>query len=238
MLRSPRSLAPLAELGLTVEFLNERTGRSSVVPIALTDKQRFANEVLLSALCPERAIRPGVRVVTWRAGEYVLAEERVEIVARERFERGVRLLETRFAVVDHSGSARVVRLPPAPGTHPRVGPCFVLAGTEPGMVGLCRLALFAVVPGMSDPVKLLEDEFLVGDTPTVFAPGMVESLELARIAAFELRLNDRILGTATLAGAPTASLTAEGGFKPPPEFTWTVAAEDELLERLLRLGGS
>ena len=51
-----------------------------------------------------------------------------------------------------------------------------------------------------------------------------------------LRLNGRVLGTVSLSPVPPATLTAEGGFKPPPDFTWTAAAEDELQERLGRLG--
>jgi len=56
------------------------------------------------------------------------------------------------------------------------------------------------------------------------------------MGGFELRLNDRVLGTASLSPVPPATLTAEGGFKPPPGFTWTAAAEEELMNRLGRLG--
>jgi hypothetical protein len=34
---------------------------------------------------------------------------------------------------------------------------------------------------------------------------------------------------------PTAGFTSEGGFKPPPDFAWTPAAEDELTDRLTKL---
>lgn len=237
VLRASPTLAPVAELGLTVEFLNERTGRAYVTAVSLTAGQRFTGEALVSATCPRAPRRPGGWLVTWRAGEHVLAAERVEAIPADQFEGGVRLLETRFAVADHTGPPRLLRVPPAPGAFPRVGPCFVLTGTEPGMAGLCRLSLFAVVPGVPSPAKLLDEVVLVGDAPTVFAPGLVESSDLARISAFELRLNGRLLGTATLASVPPAALTAEGGFKPPPDFTWTPAAEEELLDRLGRLGG-
>ncbi len=82
----------------------------------------------------------------------------------------------------------------------------------------------------------MEQDVLITDAPTVFAPGLLESAELVRVGGFELRLNGRILGTASLSPVPPATLTSEGGFKPPPDFTWTAAAEDELLDRLGRLG--
>jgi hypothetical protein len=78
----------------------------------------------------------------------------------------------------------------------------------------------------------------VTDAPTVFAPGLVDSADLVRVSGFELRSNGRVLGVAALSPVPPATLTAEGGFKPPRDFAWTPAAEDELQERLGRLGGS
>ena len=54
--------------------------------------------------------------------------------------------------------------------------------------------------------------------------------DLARVGGFELRLNKRVLGTISLSPVPPATLTSEGGFKPPPNFTWTVTAEEELLD--------
>jgi hypothetical protein len=34
---------------------------------------------------------------------------------------------------------------------------------------------------------------------------------------------------------PAAVVNAEGGFTPPPDFTWSSAADDELADRLKRL---
>jgi hypothetical protein len=47
-----------------------------------------------------------------------------------------------------------------------------------------------------------------------------------------------VLGVLPLSPVPTATFTAEGGYKPPPEFTWSASAEDELSERLARLMGA
>jgi hypothetical protein len=94
-----------------------------------------------------------------------------------------------------------------------------------------------MAPGSTSATQLLEQEMLVTDAPTPFAPGLLGVDELAPVGGFELRLNGRILGTASLSPVPPAILTAEGGFKPPPDFPWTSAAEEELSERLRRLGG-
>ena len=50
-------------------------------------------------------------------------------------------------------------------------------------------------------------------------------------------MRGRVLGVLPLSPVPTATFTAEGGYKPPPEFAWSPAAEDELSERLARLMG-
>lgn len=236
VLRSIHTLAPCADLGLTVVFNNERSGHVFVVPVPLTAAQRSARESIVAVMCPRIPRRPGSWSVKWKAGERVLAVSRVEAIAARRFEDGVRLLDTRFAVADDVGPLRVLRVAPAMGVFARVGPCFLIVGSEAGAAALCRLAVFAVLPGTPRSVQLLEEEVLVTDAPTVFAPGLVESVDLLRISAFELRLNGRVLGTVALSPVPHATLTAEGGFKPPQEFDWSPAAEDDLLKRLGQLG--
>jgi hypothetical protein len=86
---------------------------------------------------------------------------------------------------------------------------------------------------------VLEQQVLVTDGPTVFAPGLLDVAELGAVTAFELRYKDRVLGVLSVSPVPAAQFNAEGAFKPPPEFAWTPAAEDELAERLSKLlGGS
>jgi hypothetical protein len=238
VLRSPYRLGPVADLGLVVEFRNETTGRAFPVSVPLTAEQGTALEALVTAACPKVPRRPGWWSVAWRAGDRVLAAARVEVIAARRFEDAVRALDARFAVAGKDGVVRVLRNPPAAGAFERVGPCFLVVGGEPGAAALCRLEVFAVAPGGAHPTQLLEREVLVTDAPTVFAPGLLEAADLTRVGAFELRLNGCALGTASLSPVPPATLTAEGGFKPPPDFTWTAAAEEELQDRLGRLGNS
>jgi hypothetical protein len=238
VLRSPHRLSPAADLGVTAEFRSERVGRSFLVPVPLSEAQRGSTEAVVTAACPRVPRRPGVWSVVWRVGDHVLAADRTEAIPPDRFEEGVRLLDTRFAVADRAGPPRFLRLPPVPGTFERIGPCFLVAAGQPGAAGLCRLSVFTVTPGNPLATLLLEQEVLVTDAPTVFAPGLLDAANLARVGAFELRLNGRVLGAAALCPVPPATLTAEGGFKPPRDFAWTAAAEEELIERLGRLGGS
>ena len=104
-----------------------------------------------------------------------------------------------------------------------------------------RLAEFEIgvqVPGVDRPPSVLEQSVLITDGPTPVAPGLLPMTELKHASAFELRVKGRVLGVLPLSPVPTATFTAEGGYKPPPEFTWSAAAEDELSDRLARLMGA
>jgi hypothetical protein len=236
VLRSTYQLTALEELGLWVEFWSERTGRFFSVRVPLSSSQRGSTEAVISAACPKVPRRIGAWSVIWRVGKEELARRRVEVIPARRFETSVRILDTRFAVADKAGGVRIVRQPPPHGTFDSLGPCFLVASSETGSVGLCRFSLFAISTGEQIPMELVTQEVLVTDAPTMFTPGLVGTTDLARIGGFELRLGGHTIGTASLSPVPPAMLTAEGGFKPPPEFTWTAAAEDELLDRLRRLG--
>ena len=236
VLRSEYPLGPVADLGLVVEFRNESSGRTLAVPVPLASGARAAREALVTAVCRKTLRRPGWWTVTWRLGGRAAAAARVEVIPVRQFEDAVRALDARFAVAGKDGVVRVLRTPPAAGAFDRVGPCFLVQGGEPGAAGLCRLAIYAVSPGSSAAARLLEREVLVTDAPTVFAPGLLVVEDLSRVGGFELRLNGRVLATASLSPVPPATLTAEGGFKPAPDFTWTAAAEEELQDRLGRLG--
>jgi hypothetical protein len=236
IIRSPYSLASAAELGLSVEFLRESTGRLFAVHVPLSACQRAGTEVIVTAACPKVPRKAGAWSVIWRIGTEELARRRIEVISARRFEESLRVLDTRFAVTDKTGAVRVVRQPPPGGTVESLGPCFLIASSELGAVGMCRLSLFAVSTGEQISSQLITQEALITDAPSMFAPVLIGMADLSRVGGFELRLNGRILGTASLSPVPPAVLTAEGGFKPPPEFTWSAAAEDELLDRLRRLG--
>ena len=230
-------LAPLAELGLKATFHDEAAGRTFPVPVALPAAQLARAEAVVAAVCPEAPRGQGAWWVTWTAGDRTLATQRVHAIPAERFEAGVRVIETRFAVVEPGGAVRTTKTPPTLGGAERVGPCFVLAASEAGAAGVCRFEVMGVSSGELYPVLWRDAEAVVTDAPTVFVPALFDAAELGRASGFELRLNGRLLGVASLRPVPAAALDGEGGFTPPPEFTWSAAADDELADRLKRLSG-
>lgn len=235
MLRSAVPLAPLADLGLNAVFQNVRTGTEVAVPAVLSSSQRAAREAIVTAVPPKHPRRVGTWTVTWRIGTLTLAAQQISGIPAKRFEQSLRVSDTRFVVAGKGSAVKVTRQPPPLAELTRVGPCFLVASSEPGMAGLCRLQIHAIVSGDAKSALLMEQDVLVTDGPTVFAPGMIEVADLGRVSGFELRHKSRLLGTASLSPVPTAVLNSEGGFKPPPEFSWTNTADDELSERLARL---
>ena len=69
----------------------------------------------------------------------------------------------------------------------------------------------------------------------MIVPGTVAATELSQVRAFEICIKNQVLGILPLNPAPTAAFTSEGGFKPPEEYPWSTAAEEQLNERLTRL---
>ena len=235
VLRSPTSLAPLADLGLRVVFRSDRTGAEHPVPVPLTGAQLAAKEALVTAAPPKVPRRAGGYSATWYAGDRELGVLAAQAVTGSRFVQSLRVSDARFVAADKLGPPRVCRHPPPPGEAARLGPCFVLQSKEPGMAGLVTLRVLAVRGGPDPPAAVLEQPVLVTDGPTVFAPGLLDAADLAGVAGFELRYKQQVLGLLSLNPVPTAGFNAEGGFKPPPDFAWTPTAEDELHERMMKL---
>lgn len=235
VLRCPTGLAPVAELGLRVVFHDSRSGAEFVAPVALGAAKLSRAEALVTAACPEVPQPAGPWGVTWLVGDRTLATQRLQTIPAEKFDLGVRVLEIRFAVLEPSGSTRTTKLPPVLSDTGRVGPCFVLTGSEPGAAAVCHFEVVAFASGGPDPGIRCWASSVVTDGPTVFVPALFDVAGLSRVSGFELRLNDRVLAVASLRPVPAARIDSEGGFVPPPEFTWSPAADDELADRLRRL---
>ena len=183
-----------------------------------------------------RPHRIGAWTATWILGDRPLATQRVRGISQRHFYRSLRLSDTRFVVQAGCGPVRLSRqAPPLEGPTARVGPCFLVSSSEPGMAGLCPLRVAAQVPGAVRPPLLLEQEVLITDGPTMVAPGTLDTADLGQVTGFEVSVKGRMLGVLSLCPAPTAAFTSEGGFKAPHDFTWTAAAEEEMTERLNRL---
>ncbi|MDY3551657.1 hypothetical protein R5W24_000736 [Gemmata sp. JC717] len=235
LLRSPTALAPLAELGLRVAFHDSRSGTEYPAVVALGAAQLARSEALVTAVCPEHPQPAGPWWVVWHAGDRSLSAQRLQVVPEEKFELGVRVLEIRFALLDASGTVHTAKQPPVLSDAGKIGPCFVLAGGEPGAVGVCRFEIVAFASAGPDPNIQHTAEAVITDGPMVFAPALFDVSALARVSGFELRLGGRVLAVASLRPVPAARINGEGGFVPPPDFTWSQAADDELADRLRRL---
>jgi hypothetical protein len=232
------SLAPLGDLGLNVQFRSERDGTSIDAPVALSGTQLQGRQALISASPRNLPRRMGAWTVTWRVGERVYASQRVKAISQRTFQRSLRISDTRFVTVDKQNKLTVRRQLPPISEITRIGPCFLISSREAGMAGLCTLQVHAQIPGGMQSPLLLEQELLVTDGPTMFAPGTVDVADLEQVTAFDLRLRGASLGMLPLSPVPAATFNSEGGFRPPPEFLWTSAADEELTERLNRLMGN
>jgi len=229
-------LAPLADSGVRAIFHCERDGSSHEVRVPLTGARLQSRQALLTAIPRRLPRRMGVWTVTWQVGDAVLATQRIKAISQKAFHRSLRVSDTRFVVVDWKQAPSIRRqLPPIIEVN-RVGPCFLIGSRETGMAGLCTLSVHSQIPGSVQPPLLFEQEILVTDGPTMFAPGTMDVADLGQTASFELRHKSRTLGLLALSPVPTATFTSEGGFKAAAsDFLWTGAADDELTERLNRL---
>jgi len=234
-LRSTTHLAPLADLGLHVEFHSGTTLVEDVnVPLCAT--QLTAKEAMVIATPRRYPRKIGVWRMVWKLGERVLHTQEVRVISLKSFHESLRISDTRF-VVQQGERLELHRQAPNLEMADRVGPAFVLSSNQPGMAALCDLCIHALVPGAIASPVLLNREQLVTDGPTLFAPGTLSASDLEQITGFELRLKDRVLTTVSLHPVPRATLNSEGGFKPAPTFAWSSIADDELSERLMRLIG-
>jgi len=237
VIQSPTGLVPLLDLGLSATFRTAKGTKTVVTPVPLTATQLAGGEALVTALPPRLPRKAGEWTVTWTCPGRELATTRMRAVTPRGFRNSLRVSDTRFGVVTTDGDFRVTRQMPAEGVA-RAGPCFFVASREPGMAGLAEFEIGVQVPGVDRSPTVLEQTVLITDGPTPVAPGLIPMSELKHASAFELRVKGRVLGVLPLSPVPTATFTAEGGYKPPPEFTWSAAAEDELSERLARLMGA
>jgi hypothetical protein len=237
LLTSPTSLAPLRDLDLQVEFRCERGTQVWRVPACLASSQLAGRQALLTVAPRRHPRRLGAWTATWLLGDRPLASQRIRGISQSQFRRSLRLSDTRFVVQAVDATVRLTRQAPAAEGGVRVGPCFLVSSAELGMAGLCRLRVAAQVSGALAPPLLLEQDVLITDGPAMVAPGTLDAVDLAQVTGFELTLKGRILGVLSLRPAPTATFTNEGGFRPPSEFNWSPAAEEEMTERLNRLFG-
>ena len=235
VLLSPTSLVPVLDMELQVEFRCERGGAAHRTPVRLCSSQLAGRQALIAVIPRRHPRRIGAWTATWLLGDKPLATQRLRAISQSHFRRSLRISDTRFVIQSRDGPVRLARQAPPLQGPGRLGPCFLVSSSEPGMAGLCPVRVAAQVPGAVQPPVLLENQVLITDGPTMIAPGTLDVADLAQVTGFELSVRGRPLGVLSLCPAPTAAFTSEGGFKPPHDFTWTAAAEEEMTERLNRL---
>ncbi len=235
VLLSPTSLVPILDMDLAVEFRCERGGAVHRTPARLCSSQLAGRQALVAVMPRRHPRRIGAWTATWLLGDRPLATQRLRAISQNHFRRSLRLSDTRFVIQAPDGSVRLARQAPPLEELGRLGPCFLVSSSEPGMAGMCPIRVAAQVSGAVQPPLMQEQEVLITDGPTMIAPGTLDAAELAQVSGFEIKVRNRTLGVLSLCPAPTAAFTSEGGFKPPHDFTWTAAAEEEMTERLNRL---
>jgi hypothetical protein len=235
VLTSPTSLLPLLDLGLRVEFRSERGPWVQSVPVQLCNSQLKSRQALFTVVPPKFPRRIGSWLATWMVDGRSLASQRIRAISKRHFQRSLRICDTHFLIEKVKGGVSLTRQLPPLEELKRVVPCFLLSSREQGMAALCRLGVHPLTTSGSGQPTALEQELLVTDGPTRFAPGALEAANLAEVTGFELRMKETTLGVLSLSPAPSATFTSEGGFKPPCEFNWSATAEEELNERLTRL---
>jgi hypothetical protein len=235
LVTSPTSLVPLLDLELQVEFRSETDGSVSRVPVRLCSSQLSGRQALLTVALRKAPRRQGAWSAVWLIANRPLVSQRIRGISTRQFLRSLRVSDTRFVVQRGGEPLHLMRQPPPLETVNRVGPCFLVSSSEPGMAGVCPMQITAQVAGAVQSPQLFEQQVLISDGPTMVVPGTLERAELRQVSAFELRIQGKVVGLLSLCPAPSANFTAEGGFKPAQEFPWTNAAEDEMNERLNRL---
>lgn len=234
IVRSRYGLAPLLDLGLSVQFHHLGTSEHVQQIVPLTVTQLAGREAIVGAMPPKLPKKAGEWLIRWHCGTKLLAESRLNTVTAKTFETNLRLCGSRLTLVDDHGRFRLGNDLPNEGIR-RVGPCFLLANKLPGVAGLVPADVHLRVTGAEKPILLFSEDLLITDGPTTFAPGMLDASEVKHATGFELRIRNKVVAVLPLKAIPTAHLTAEGGFIATPEFQWTDAAENELTERLERL---
>lgn len=242
LLVSPTSLAPIADLQLHVELCREDGVCSRSVPLHLSSSQLRARQALISATLP-RPRRMGTCLIRWVLGERLLAAQKVRGISKKQFLRSLRVSSTRFILQKDDGAINVVRaLPARDGALAldgvtRIGPCFLVTSSEPGMAGLAQLQVRAQIPGSVQSPLLQEQDLLVTDGPMPFVPGTIDAHDILKVQHFTLESGELRLGLLPLSPAPSAHFNSEGGFDPADDFIWSPAAEEQLNEKLGKLLG-
>lgn len=235
VLSSPHALVPLVDLGLHVEL--QAKGRSDIqrLEIAFNAAQLLSKQALVTVTPRTWPRKMGTWLVTWHLAGNVVATIQVQAVAQREFLKSLHVVDRKLILYHPDGQVELSSsILPGP-SRCRVGPCFIVASSEPGMAGLCDFQLRTSVPGAYRPPLMLSQELLVTDRPTMVAPGTLDPEDVSQISSFELRTRGRDLGSLPLRPLPVANFNAEGAITKLPDLVWDSTAEEALQSALSRL---
>jgi hypothetical protein len=235
LLTSPTSLVPLTDLGLKVDLISQSSGTGQSVFASLSSSQLGGNQALITVVPRRFHRRIGTWTAGWQVAERRLAVQQIRAISQRQFLQSLQVADARFVHQGRNHKVAMTRNLPSRESLTRIGPCFFVSSKEPGMAGICTLEMWTQVPGGKGSAPLSEEVFLVTDGPAMFAPGTLDVGDLTQVSAFEVRSKGYTLGSLPLCPAPAAFFNAEGAFKPTNDYTWSLAAEEELNERMTRL---
>lgn len=234
-IRSRVPLTPLADGGLQVEFRHDPSGMVTHIPIRLTRNQLLSSEVCITAGLTRLPRMVGRWTIRWLVFGEVKAEHWLEAVSQRAFRSAIRVVASRFIVMDRHGTSHTAQYLPPSDDVQSLGPQFDVCSGESGIAGRCRLSIHAVATNPATSYCLAKQDVLITDVTTRVASMLPQGSHLAHVSAFTLQHRQKMLATLSLSPVPEAVFTAEGGFRPPPEFQWSSAADEELHSRLRRL---
>jgi hypothetical protein len=235
LLDSPTSLAPVHDAGLTLDVRNERGEVLQSLPLRLTASQLASRQALV-ALAPRRfARRIGTWYVAWMIAGRPLAVTMMRAISAAYFHRSLRSQDARFIVQPLRGAARPSRGLLADQAFKTAAPCFIISSRESGMAGRAALQILAHSQNALAPSVLWEDRMLITDGPMRIAPIVMDRTSLGSWSSFELRTSEDSIAVLSTSPIPSAVFTGEAGFRPPGDYAWSAAADDELNDRLNRL---
>lgn len=235
VLASPTSLAPLRDLNFHVKFEWDRQKKMEVVPVHLSSSQWSSGSALALAFPERLPRRVGEWSASWIADDQLLQVQKIRAISQRHFARSLRVVDSRFVIQNKKGELKASRQFQDVTPPERIGPCFMITSSEPGMAGRCHVEIRALAAGGMHNPLVLEEDVLISDGPAMVAPGTFDASDLAHITGFEVWIDGNSLGVLPLSPTPTATFTTEGGFKPPPTYFWSSSADEELSDRLNRL---
>jgi len=239
LISSATSLAPLVDLGLCVRIRSEKGDAGKDVPVHLSSSQLRDRQALVAVVVP-RPRRAGTWSYDWMIDDRVIVQQQLTTISKSALNRSLRISATRFVLQYADGRLCPTLILPLEGEAAnieRIGPCFWVTSSLPGVAGYCELEVGARTKEPGASIEWHRQRVLISDGPTPVMLGTLDRASLDQVKQFELRCNGRLLGALPMTPVPTSSFTSEGGFKSAENFTWSTAADELLQQKLGKLLG-